>query len=57
MTPEERKAKSRLWRRLAEMAARWEKQDGIGFETAARELREHLETWRPHTAGQRYHDR
>ncbi len=53
MTPEERKAKNRLWRRLAALASRWEGQDGIGYETAARELREQLETWKPSPAAQR----
>lgn len=42
MTPEERKARNRLWRLVARMVERWESEDGVSSAQCARELREVL---------------
>lgn len=39
MTPEERKARNRLWRAVMQMAERWESAEGLSSAACARELR------------------
>ncbi len=39
MTPEERKAKNRLWRELQATCERWEDAEGMSSMACARELR------------------
>ncbi len=51
MTPEERKAKNRLWRLVKTMVERWEESDGEGYAAAAREMREVLSIDPPRPPG------
>ncbi len=51
MTPEDRKAKNRLWRLVKTMVERWEESDGEGYAAAAREMREVLSIDPPRPPG------